>query len=260
MFFEQRLHHPELLIIVMGVLLVVLVSLFLVAGEGSTRTLYVDDDAGEGGDGSLERPFQKIQDAINASEDGDTVRVWEGIYFENVVVNKTLTIEGKNRETTVVKGGRIRPGFNVTVDWVNLSGFAVVNGSSGIRLASNSNHIFQNNCSGNRKDGITVDHFSNGNIIEENLCFDNVKSGISLDNTLKCQTLGNNCSGNGDNGIRWTFSSVGRIENNTAFDNGKNNSLVVEHGAGIYINIGSSDVVANNSCSSNKYGILVFGG
>ena len=36
--------------------------------------------------------FSSIQDAINASSDGDTVFVYSGTYHENIIVNKTITL------------------------------------------------------------------------------------------------------------------------------------------------------------------------
>jgi parallel beta-helix repeat protein len=49
--------------------------------------------------------YPTIQEAINAKEtiDGDTLLVYPGVYHENVFVNKTLTIEGQNEETTIVE-------------------------------------------------------------------------------------------------------------------------------------------------------------
>jgi len=49
--------------------------------------------------------YSTIQEAINAKEtlDGDTLLVYPGVYHENVFINKTLTIEGQNKETTIVE-------------------------------------------------------------------------------------------------------------------------------------------------------------
>ena len=51
--------------------------------------------------------YATIQEAINANEtlDGHTIFVEAGTYYENVVVNKTLSLIGENRETTIIDGG-----------------------------------------------------------------------------------------------------------------------------------------------------------
>jgi hypothetical protein len=53
------------------------------------NTLYVDDD-------QIQCPnsFQTVQAAVNAATPGDTVQVCAGVYHENVVVNKPLTLSG----------------------------------------------------------------------------------------------------------------------------------------------------------------------
>ena len=41
--------------------------------------------------------YSSIQDAINASSNGDTVFVYTGMYHENVIVNKTITLWGRTK-------------------------------------------------------------------------------------------------------------------------------------------------------------------
>jgi pectin methylesterase-like acyl-CoA thioesterase len=48
------------------------------------RKSYVDDD------GSAD--FSKIQDAINAASPGDTIYINNGTYYENIVVNRSVSL------------------------------------------------------------------------------------------------------------------------------------------------------------------------
>ncbi|OPX69125.1 MAG: PKD domain protein [Methanoregulaceae archaeon PtaB.Bin056] len=58
--------------------------------------------------------FTRIQDAINAASDGDTILVMAGEYHEHVVVNKTLTVSGEDANMTVIHGDYT--GNVVTID------------------------------------------------------------------------------------------------------------------------------------------------
>jgi len=82
-----------LAIFICGVL--ALVSATCKAETTDGRILYV------GGDGPGN--YTKIQDAIDNASDGDIIFVKSGVYKENVVLNKNVSIEGENRETTILE-------------------------------------------------------------------------------------------------------------------------------------------------------------
>ena len=98
------------------------------AGAGvalaSATTWHVDDDL-------VQRPdanFTSIQDAVDAASPGDTIIVYPGTYTENVDVNKdhlTIKSEGGADSTIVQAADSDYPVFEVTADYVNISGFTV---------------------------------------------------------------------------------------------------------------------------------------
>jgi hypothetical protein len=53
--------------------------------EKSKNTLYVDDDASAGGNGSVDNPYNTIQDAVDSASAGYTIFVQPGNYNEKVV-------------------------------------------------------------------------------------------------------------------------------------------------------------------------------
>ena len=58
------------------------------AGPLGPGIIYVDDDNISGiEDGTLQYPYNTIQEGVDAAADGDTVFVFNGIYFENVLAS-----------------------------------------------------------------------------------------------------------------------------------------------------------------------------
>ena len=79
--------------------------------------------------------FSRIQDAIDAASEGDTVFVRAGIYSENLTIDKTLNIIGENPDVTIVDGVTNQETiFYVTGSNANISGFTIKLGDYGIWL------------------------------------------------------------------------------------------------------------------------------
>lgn len=112
---------PVFLLIMMAILFVSL------ADEADGKTITVDDDG--------RADFSSIQDAINASEDGDTIRVYAGSYFEPVTVNKSIRLIGNGSEVTRVIGDGTGVGIGVTASNANISGFNISGWEHGIFIS-----------------------------------------------------------------------------------------------------------------------------
>ena len=105
-------------------------------------TITVDDDG--------PADFATIQEGVNAANPGDTVFVYNGIYFENVVLDKRINLTGEDKNITKIDGGGNNDVVKVFANWVNITGFAVENsgsnvGDAGIKLVSVSNCTISNN-------------------------------------------------------------------------------------------------------------------
>jgi len=112
------------------------------ASLGAGNTLYV------GGSGA--NNYTKIQDAINDANDGDTIFVYSGTYYENVVINKTINLIGENKNTTIIDGGGVGDVIYIMADGVNISTLSLRNGGFGENLASlkvnSSSNVNISNC------------------------------------------------------------------------------------------------------------------
>jgi len=62
--------------------------------KAAGNTLYVG--------GNSPGNYTTIQSAINTANPGDTIFVYSGTYYENVLVNKTLNLFGENKDITII--------------------------------------------------------------------------------------------------------------------------------------------------------------
>jgi parallel beta-helix repeat protein len=84
------------------------------------NTLYVG--------GSGPNNYTKIQDAINDAVNGDTIFVYDDSspYYENIIIEKSITLIGEMRETTCILGDNSSDAIvNISADDVSISGFTI---------------------------------------------------------------------------------------------------------------------------------------
>ena len=86
---------------------------------GGGNTLYV----GGSGPGN----YSRIQDAINVAEDGDTVFVFNGTYFEYVFIKKSIQLSGENKTTTIIDAKGLNDVIKVEEDGTVIRGFTIRN-------------------------------------------------------------------------------------------------------------------------------------
>ncbi len=142
----------------------------------SGKTLYV----GGSGPGN----YTSIQDAIDNSSDGDTVFVYNGIYYEyKIGIEHSINLTGENKYNTIINGCGAIDVLRVFVDGVNISGFTITNADiewEGVYISANYSTI-TNNIITNNGIGITINYSSShSNIITGNIISNNYDYGILI--------------------------------------------------------------------------------
>ena len=94
--------------------------------KAEPTTWTVDDDG--------PADFHTIQEAINSPDvkTADMIFVYNGTYYENVVVNKTVSLVGENKSTTVIDGSETGFTVNILANKTVINGFTIQNGWNGI--------------------------------------------------------------------------------------------------------------------------------
>ena len=220
-------------------------------------TMYVDDDNTAGPwDGSWLHPFQHIQDAIDNAIDGDVIFVFNGIYYENIVIDKRINLIGNNYQMTIIDGNNIdyTNAIDVTANGTRINGFTIqhafyygihteasfTNITGNIIRNNSRGPIYMNSGAANRKSSGNIVHF---NTMQNNGEGIRVLSGCDF-NVISDNIIENNT---GDC-ISFYESSNNIIARNT----------IRKNGAGIDLFYGFNNVVFSNLIINNSGGGVTF--
>ena len=262
----SKLKKREILkILTLTIILFSTIWIFNIPTSNASKTLLVPQD------------YTTINEAVGHASAGDTVIVQNGIYRENVLIDKSISLLGEDAKNTIIigtgGGNHGLAGITISADNVKVSGFTIesLNYTSSNLYATGINiqgdhstiteNIIQNNylgifCSiqsyseitGNKishnfKDGMRFYGGSLNNISDNNIS-GNAGSGIAIagySNTILRNTLENNLRGIG---LGSTYSV---LSGNTIKSNSE---------SGIYL-AGSENTIASNTLSNNKWGIYI---
>jgi len=163
-----------------GFLLFILFSFFINSCYSVNTEIYDKNIFYVGGNGAGN--FSTIQDAINASSDGATVFVYNGTYYENIVINKSISLIGEEKNSTVVSCLDNFYFLDVLSNNVTIRNLKVKDFSLGIRILNSKNILVDNNIFFNNSNGILIDEGCNNINISSNYLKNNTE-GIRVYNS-----------------------------------------------------------------------------
>lgn len=239
--------YKKVMILIISFLLIEVSIVNFTLGEKSSfkKTIYVDDDGGA--------DYKKIQNAINAASDDDTIYVYNGNYYENnITVSKSINIIGEDRSNTIIDAGYKGDIFYIYADFVRISGFSIKNSgkedypniNAGIDINSNLNTI-TNNIILNSTYGLNIRAYCRNNTLYDNYISNN-KYGIYLNNAYENNISSNTILYNSDYGIYLNS----RSDKNKIYKN-----IISNNQYGSRIKTSVNNVVSWNIFKNNKMGL-----
>jgi parallel beta-helix repeat protein len=198
-----------------------------------------------------------IQDAIDASSDGDTVYVYSGTYSGDIYIEKNITLTGEGADVVTIDGSYgIIIGSTSTVNGCIVEGFNVLNSQRGVSIYPEASNCTVRN---NIIDGLTG-HYGNIIYSKNNSFTNNVIT--SATTTLGALYL-------------WSGANYCTIANNTIINNQLtdsdwagaivleevhysqiiDNTIVNNAGSGILLYASDNNTITRNNISLNERGL-----
>lgn len=251
-------------------------------GDGEIALFKLDWDI-------TEEHYEAIQPAIDSATDNTIIKVSEGTYYENVVINKPVNLSGGSRPK--IDGSRLGPCITISADAVIVSRFELTNGTNGISSSDTDGTTISNcsihhnyNVNGYEGAGIMfwsgpgasiIDDFDNNSILNNEI-YSNDRQGIYLGGSYDDSILsennrieGNKIYNNGLNtyaqgpdnsayGIQLSFADNNDIIDNEIYNHRWNYSPTFPFGQGIYLNNAYYNNVTMNNIYGNDYGVAQY--
>ena len=245
---------------IISVLLLLATFPLLIPGtEGSPGVLTVPD------------PYPTIQAAVNAASPGDTIEVAAGIYYENVFLNKSVTLTGEDSTTTIIDADQTGHGVRINASNTQVHHFTIRNGGNdyaSLYVNSIGGHTIADNILTGSYSGIDMSE-SDGCTIIRNTLYDNGMTGISLSYSDLNDVIGNNVSESAY-GIKVQASNDNSISDNTLSQNSYSiylaqsyrndiiNNTVSAQTSSIYLLSSDNNIIEDNTVTDSSIGIYIY--
>jgi len=297
---QEATNMKKIVIIMISLLFISIIGLFFTISptKAETQTIYVDDSNTTGPwNGTLEHPYQNITSALTYASAGYKIFVYNGTYYEHLIISKSVALIGQDKNGTIIDGNQTGDVIKITANNVNITEFTIQNsgstsGESGIHVYSSSGNNINHNIIKNNYNGIflydsthniltnnsiTNNYYgillsaSNTNTISENTISSNTKSGIYISDSSNATISDNNILKNDEFGVAFIASSNSRFTGNDISLNNKygiylfssannifsGNNISSNQESGIWLSKSTNNLLADNIFSNDKFGIYV---
>ncbi|HCU01301.1 MAG: hypothetical protein UR66_C0019G0002 [Candidatus Moranbacteria bacterium GW2011_GWE1_35_17] len=244
----------------------------------STKDIYVDADAGSSQDGSINRPYRKIGDAIDKARKTDKdveIHVANGVYRENIEVPSGVEVFGESKNKTIIEAkDDDRPVVKLN-NKTEINKFTIEGGEYGI-VVDDGDKALVDKCiiRDNDKDGIKIkqasvedkysasiidsDIYDNGRsgiysekrrlVIIDNYIHDNDGDGLDIDRGTKAWIEGNKIKENEKSGMKLVLDgSEIWTKGNTYYENNREGLEINSYGGKGRIDINKSKFYKNEN-------------
>ena len=211
-----------------GVTVLLLIVSFSGCIDEKSKLIYVDDDGGA--------DYTRIQNAIDNASDGDTIFVYNGTYYETLIINKSITLTGASRDKTIIDCQKSSEINQTNIILINADSCTIKE----LKIIG----------PGASSDMVGININASNNTISNNIILKNYK-GVYIGRDSKNNNVSWNTISNNLYGIATRFSNNNYISKN-------NISLSRLYGYGIYLSVSDNNIIFGNTVSdSNFYGMRI---
>ncbi len=198
--------------------------------------VYVDDDFNEMTPGWNITHFDNIQAGLNNVAEDGTLYILNGNYFEDIYVNKSITIIGQNIDNVIVSGQFFVESNNTIIGQLTIADVSGGDFPAGI-IDFSSGSTYQNLRLINNTRGIQLTDVSLNTIITNNIFENNIDGVYSVETAPHAEITGNTFENNINNGIFIAYSQYFTITNNYILNTSE---------VGLYLISSSHNLIYNN--------------
>jgi len=213
--------------------------------------------------------YSTIQQAIDQAIGGYKIFVRNGVYTENLKIDKTIDLTGESWDYTIIDGQGKDHVVDIQADGVSIGGFTITNSKSdhaGIYVHSNHYQTIEFNIIIANGYGIQF-YSSNGNRIVDNIIVENKRDGLYIEASRANEILRNGVKNNQKNGIAFSGASTFNIAsdnhveaNGLASLQNKNTCCAALADGGVSIDQSSrGNSLEKNSIRKNAVGVKIDG-